>query len=243
MNKSHAEAKALFDGILESQNAFPADVSVIVAPPFVYLNEFVKQSESVSQLAIAAQNCAKEKAGAYTGEVSTEMLRSIGVEYILVGHSERRALFGETDNLLAEKVKAVIADDIVPIFCIGEQLEEREAGNHFEVIKHQLETGLFHFEEAAFRKVIVAYEPVWAIGTGKVATSEQAQEIHAHVRQLVAEKYNSKTADELTILYGGSCKPENAAELFACADVDGGLIGGAALQPQSFLEIVKAAGH
>lgn len=242
MNKSLHEAESLFSQILESQESFPTDVNVIVSPPSIYLSNFAKKARKAKQVSISSQNCAYEQSGAFTGEISSEMLRSIGVEYSIIGHSERRSLFGETDSVLARKVDAALQYNLLPIFCIGEQLAEREAGNHFTVAEKQLTEGVFHLSAEQFANVILAYEPVWAIGTGKTASAEQAQEMHAHIRKLVADKYGSDIANNTSILYGGSCKPDNAAELFAGADVDGGLIGGAALKANSFLEIIKAAG-
>jgi triosephosphate isomerase len=243
MNKSLHEAESLFSQILESQDLFPADVQVIVAPPAIYLCNFAKQARKAPQVSVSSQNCAYEQSGAFTGEISSEMLRSIGVQYSIIGHSERRSLFGESNGVLGKKVDAALEYSLLPIFCVGESLEEREGGNHFAVVEAQLESGVFHLAEDQFKKVILAYEPVWAIGTGKTASAGEAQEIHAHIRKLVAGKYGSEIAADTSILYGGSCNPDNAAELFAGADVDGGLIGGAALKVNSFVEIVKAAGQ
>lgn len=242
MNKCLHEAESLFSQILELSEDYPSDVNVIVSPPAIYLNKFSKQAKAVPNVSIAAQNCAYAQEGAFTGEISPEMLRAIGVEYSLIGHSERRALFGETSEMLTKKVNAALEYDLKPIFCIGEDLDQREAGMHFDVVKAQLESGVFHLDVDKFAKVVLAYEPVWAIGTGKTASADQAQEIHAYIRGLVAEKYSQAVADDTTILYGGSCKPENASELFAGSDVDGGLIGGAALKAASFGAIISAAG-
>jgi len=181
-----------------------------------------------------------QEKGAYTGEVSAAMLESCEIDYCIVGHSERRAYYGETDELVAAKVNQLLAHGLKPIVCVGEVLEEREAGRQLEVVKRQVEKGLFHLDGEDIKKVVIAYEPVWAIGTGKTATPDQAQEIHAHIRGLLAAKYGKETADEISILYGGSCKPSNAKELFANPDVDGGLIGGASLKAQDFMGIVTA---
>jgi triosephosphate isomerase len=168
------------------------------------------------------------------------MIKSVGAAYVILGHSERRQYFGETNELLAKKTDTVLANDLKPIFCIGETLQEREANTHFDIIKSQLVEGVFHLDATQFSKLVIAYEPVWAIGTGVTASSDQAQEIHAFIRKEIAAKYNQQVADNTTILYGGSCNPKNAAELFAQADIDGGLIGGASLKSRDFTDIVKA---
>ncbi len=217
----------------------PSDVKVILGTPFIHLTEVVK-AVSGTAVSVAAQNCADKVSGAYTGEVSAEMVKSTGAEYVILGHSERRAYYGETNEILAEKVKLVLANNLLPIFCIGEVLEERESGILFDVIKEQLEKGLFFLSADEFRKIVIAYEPVWAIGTGKVATPEQAQEMHKYIRELIKEKYGEQIAEGTTILYGGSCKPSNAGELFANPDVDGGLIGGASLKAGDFAGIYNA---
>jgi len=210
---------------------------IIVAPPFTHLS---KIREVIGDVKLSAQNCASEDSGAYTGEVSPDMILSAGAEYVIIGHSERRAYYHEDNEILNRKVKLAIEKGLKPIFCCGEVLEEREAGKLFEVVKEQIDIGLKGITEDQFSKVIIAYEPVWAIGTGKTATPGQAQEMHAFIRQLIADLYNEKVADETTILYGGSCKPSNARELFANPDVDGGLIGGASLKAEDFIEIVNA---
>ncbi|MGX8713756.1 MAG: triose-phosphate isomerase, partial [bacterium] len=190
-----------------------------------------------SYFAVGAQNVAAEEKGAYTGEVSAEMLESMEIDYCIVGHSERRAYYGETDKTVAAKVDRLLAHGLKPIVCVGEVLEEREAGRQLEVVKTQVENGLFHLTPEQMKEVVIAYEPVWAIGTGKTATPDQAQEIHAHIRSLLAAKYGKELADDISILYGGSCKPGNAKELFACPDIDGGLIGGASLKAEDFIAI------
>lgn len=190
-------------------------------------------------LQLPAQNCAAEAKGAYTGEVSAEMIASLGVEYVILGHSERRQYYGETSQTLNKKMAQAYENNLTPIYCIGEKLEEREAGKHFDVVKAQIEEVVFNLTEEQFDKLIIAYEPVWAIGTGKTATSEQAQEIHAYIREVLASKFGSK-AGNTPLLYGGSCKPSNAKDLFAKDDVDGGLIGGAALVADDFLAIGKS---
>jgi triosephosphate isomerase len=210
---------------------------VIVCTPYTHLSEVKKV---ISKVQLGAENCADQESGAYTGEISVKMLSSVGVQYVIIGHSERRAYYHETNAILNKKVKLALASNLTPIFCIGEVLAEREAGKHFDVVKSQLSEGLFDLSEADFSKIVIAYEPVWAIGTGKTATSDQAQEIHKVIREAIAAKFGKTVADNTSILYGGSCNDKNAAELFANPDVDGGLIGGAALKAESFLGIVKA---
>ena len=212
---------------------------MIICPPFPYL-EMCTDYSNDSYFAVGAQNVNDNEKGAYTGEVSAEMLESMDIPYCIVGHSERRAYYGETDATVARKVNQLLQHDIKPIVCCGEVLEEREAGKQFDVVKRQITDGLFHLTAEQFANIIIAYEPVWAIGTGKTATPEQAQEIHAYIRSLIAEKYGKEVADETSILYGGSCKPGNAKELFANPDVDGGLIGGASLKANDFIGIATA---
>ena len=239
MNNTLAEgielAKAV-NAILE-KNA--PKCKVVLGTPFIHITEAVK-TVNKNLVGIAAQNCADKASGAYTGEISAAMIKSTGAEYVILGHSERRSYYGETDALLKEKTDLALANGLTPIFCIGEVLEEREAGKHFEVVKSQIENALFHLSADAFGKIVLAYEPVWAIGTGKTASSEQAQEIHAFIRQTLAAKYGQAVADNTSILYGGSCKASNAKELFAQPDVDGGLIGGASLKAEDFYGIIEA---
>ncbi|NPA45508.1 MAG: triose-phosphate isomerase [Chlorobi bacterium] len=215
------------------------DVKVIIAPPFTHLT-FVSQVVDNKKILLAAQNCATEDAGAYTGEISAEMLKMLGCNAVILGHSERRAYYGETSETLIKKTEQVIKNEMTPIFCCGEMLEQREAGNHFKIVEAQISEALFHLSEEDFAKIVIAYEPVWAIGTGVTASKEQAQEMHAFIRNFVKEKYGDKVAENLTILYGGSVKPNNAKEIFAEPDVDGGLIGGASLKADSFIDIIKA---
>ena len=189
---------------------------------------------------MGAQNCARWQSGAYTGEVSAAMLGAMGVEYVIIGHSERREYFGETNSQLYDKIQQALSSNLMPIFCCGEKLDEREANQHFQVVKQQVEESLFALDEQSIKQVVIAYEPVWAIGTGRTATAEQAQEMHAYIRKLLAGKYGSQIADSISILYGGSCKPSNAAEIFAKPDVDGGLIGGASLVAADFIAIAKS---
>lgn len=236
-NETFNQADDLINDIAEGLRAFDStDVDVIVCPPFPYL-ELVQDAAEDVEFFVGAQNVSKFDNGAYTGEVSAQMLQSMNVDYCIVGHSERRKYFFETNQDVAEKVNKLLAVDITPIVCVGESLEDREAGKHFDVIREQVSQGLFHLSAEAMEKVIIAYEPVWAIGTGKTATKEQAQEIHAFIRNMLAEKYSDDTAQEISILYGGSCNAKNAKDLFAQQDVDGGLIGAASLKAADFIEI------
>ena len=235
MNTTVAEGVELAKAVAAKAPEVPSSVKLIIAPPFTHLVP-VADAIKGSGIRLSAQNCADKEKGAYTGEVAADMLVSAGCSYTILGHSERRQYYGETDAKLVEKVKLAIAHGLSPIFCVGENLEEREAGRHFEVVTEQVKNVLYTLSAEDMAKVVIAYEPVWAIGTGKTATAEQAQEIHACIRTVVAEKFGS-LAEELTILYGGSCKPSNAKELFACPDIDGGLIGGAALKADDFIAI------
>ena len=237
MNKTLQEGISLAKSVNELNSSSGGEVGVIVAPPFIHLSEI---SRCLSGVGLSAQDCASEASGAFTGEVSAEMVRSAGADYVIIGHSERRTIFGEDDATLGKKVKLALGSGLLPIFCCGEVLEERESGKLFEVVKTQIETALFDLNEADFAKIIIAYEPVWAIGTGVVATPGQAQEMHAYIRQLVRDRFGEQAAEDLTILYGGSCKPSNARELFANPDVDGGLIGGASLNAEDFIAIVQS---
>ena len=240
MNKSFQEADDLINELVEFINSKDyGNVGVIICPPAPYL-ELASDSASESDLFIGAQNVNDNKSGAYTGEVSAAMLESMNIDYCIIGHSERRKYYQESNEMLAEKVNRAIECSIQPIFCCGELLPEREAGKYFDVVKAQLEESLFHLKEEDFEDVVIAYEPVWAIGTGVTATSAQAQEMHAFIRSLIKEKYNENIAENTTILYGGSCNPKNAKELFANKDVDGGLIGGASLKADDFAKIIQS---
>lgn len=241
MNKTFEQADDLLNEISEKMEAVTLgrDTQVIVCPPFPYL-EMTSDYSDESYFAAGAQNVSDQEEGAYTGEVSAAMLQSMDMEYCIVGHSERRAYYHETDEIVARKVNQLLKHEIRPIVCCGEVLEEREANRQFDVVKEQITNGLFHLSAEEFGQVVIAYEPVWAIGTGKTATPEQAQEMHAFIRSLVAEKYGKEVADDTSILYGGSCKPSNAKELFANPDVDGGLIGGASLKADDFLAIAMS---
>jgi len=217
----------------------PNNVTVILAPPFIHLSEIFKTINK-NRIFLAAQNCSTEPNGAFTGEISAEMIKSAGAKYVIIGHSERREYYFETDETLFSKINMTLNNDLVPIFCCGEKLDEREKNIHFNLIKQQINNVLFKFPKNVFSGIIIAYEPVWAIGTGKTATSDQAQEMHFYIRKLISEFYDEETADNTSILYGGSCKPANAKEIFAKPDVDGGLIGGASLKAQDFFDIISS---
>ena len=212
----------------------------IVIPPALHITSVLQESKSSGKIHVGAQNCHYENEGAFTGEISPRMLKQVGVEYVVLGHSERRQYFKEDNGLLAIKTGAALRESLIPIYCCGETLEQRESGKYKEVIQQQIEEGLFGLEAAQIANVIVAYEPVWAIGTGKTASPEQAQEIHAFIRSLFATKYGADIANNLHILYGGSVKPNNAAELFSQPDIDGGLVGGASLKAEDFIGIIKS---
>lgn len=214
-------------------------VVAVLIPPFIGIAEVLRLTRG-SELKVGAQNCHQEIAGAYTGEVSAPILASFGVHYVVIGHSERREYFAEGNFLLAKKVDQALNAKLTPIYCCGETLDQRESGTHFQVIEQQIKEGLFHLNAEKIQQTVIAYEPVWAIGTGKTASADQAQEIHAFIRSLIAKTYAQNIADSISILYGGSVKPNNAAELFAMADIDGGLIGGAALKSRDFTDICKA---
>lgn len=240
MNCDLQETQSLLNEIKESLPPSNPAVEIIVAPSFTNLYAAVQILKD-TDIAVSAQDVHAEEKGAYTGEVSAEMLSSIGVNIVILGHSERRKYFGETKALLNKKVNTALQHDFNVIFCVGENLEDRDKGNHFDIIKEQLSKSLFYILKNTWQKhIVIAYEPVWAIGTGKSATAEQAQEMHQFIRNTIAENYDQATADVIPILYGGSVKPNNAAEIFAQPDVDGGLIGGAALKANDFMEIVNA---
>jgi len=239
MNTTVAEGKALAQEIVAALDSVPSDVQLIVAPPFTHLVTVAEVIKG-TPIALSAQNCADQTKGAYTGEVAVSMLKDAGCTYTILGHSERREYYGETSEKLVKKIRLALEADIRPIFCVGENLEERNAGKHFDVVGGQIEEVLFQFNSEAMKKIVIAYEPVWAIGTGVTATSEQAQEIHAFIRKFLTERFGSEVAEATSILYGGSCKPSNARELFACEDIDGGLIGGAALKAEDFIGIATS---
>lgn len=238
MNTTLEEGVELANQINSLLKGKKVNCDVVVCVPFTHLTSVnaVLEPELVK---LGAENCSEHEKGAYTGEVSAAMVKSTGATHVILGHSERRQYFGENNEQLLAKTKLALANGLTPIFCVGEVLEERENGSYNEVVKGQVEA-LFELSAEDFGKIIIAYEPVWAIGTGKTATAEQAQDMHAHIRKVVEEKYGKEVADNTSILYGGSCKPSNAKELFAKPDVDGGLIGGAALQAESFLGIIDS---
>ncbi len=238
MNTTLQEGVGLAKDVNEALKHAEVECDVVICVPFTHLapvNEVID-----SKLGLGAENCADHKSGAYTGEVSASMVASTGATYVILGHSERRQYYGETAETLKEKVALALDNNLTPIFCIGEVLEQRENGSYLDVVKSQIEDALFGLSAAGFSKLVLAYEPVWAIGTGKTATDDQAQEMHAHIRSVIAGKYGKEIADNTSILYGGSCKPSNARALFAKPDVDGGLIGGASLDAESFMGIVTA---
>ena len=239
MNKTLQEGVALATELKEILKNEKPNCEVIIGTPFIHLATVADVIKG-SVIKLSAENCADKESGAYTGEVSAAMVKSTGAEYCILGHSERRQYYHETYNILKEKVLLALANGLKPIFCIGELKEEREAGKQNEVVKAQLEGSVFNLSAEDFSKVVLAYEPVWAIGTGLTATSDQAEEIHAYIRSIIAEKYGQAVADDTTILYGGSCKASNAPELFAKPDIDGGLIGGASLKAADFKGIIDA---
>ena len=238
MNTTVPEGVELAKEVVKEAASLSSDVKLIVGVPFTHLCSVAAALEG-SNVELSAQNCADEVKGAYTGEVSAKMLASLPVKYVILGHSERREYYGETNEKLVKKINLALAENIAPIYCVGEKLEEREAGKHFEVVASQIKEVLFGLTQEQMKNIVIAYEPVWAIGTGKTATSAQAQEIHAFIRETLAEKFGT-LAEEISILYGGSCKPSNAQELFAQKDIDGGLIGGASLVASDFIAIAKS---
>ena len=236
MNTTVSEGIELAKAVVAKSAEVPAEVGLIVATPFTHLCPVAEVLKG-TRVELSAQNCADKEKGAYTGEVSVSMLTSTGAQWTILGHSERRQYYGETDAKLVEKTRLALAAGLKVILCVGENLDEREAGRHFEVVTEQTKAVLYNFTAEDMKNIVVAYEPVWAIGTGKTATAEQAQEIHACIRKVLADKFGAQVADDTTILYGGSCKPSNAKELFAQPDIDGGLIGGAALKAEDFIGI------
>jgi triosephosphate isomerase len=237
MNKNLQEGIALAKDLQKVLNGKTPKCDVVVCTPYIHLASIANELKTIG---LGAQNCADKTSGAYTGEVSAAMVASTGAKYVILGHSERRAYYGETNAILKEKVLLALANNLTPIFCIGEVLSERESGLQNKVVETQIRESLFDLPAEEFGKIVLAYEPVWAIGTGKTATSAQAQEIHAFIRKTLTDKYGAAVANETSILYGGSCNAGNAKELFANPDVDGGLIGGAALEVEKFLPIIEA---
>lgn len=239
MNKTLQEGVELAKEVNALVAGIEPKCKVVLGVPATHITEVVKNVDN-KKVAVAAQNSADKVSGAYTGEISAAMVQSTGAQYVILGHSERRTYYGETNAILKEKTDLALANNLVPIFCIGEVLAERESNIHFNVVKSQIEEALFHLSAEAFGKIVLAYEPVWAIGTGKTASAAQAQEMHAHIRGLLVAKYGKAVADNTSILYGGSCNAANAKELFSNPDVDGGLIGGASLKAQDFFAIITA---
>lgn len=242
MNKTLEEANTLASEIMGMvADEVKGDVNVIFCVPFPYLVSIKNLLGSNSRISVGAQNSSEHESGAYTGETSVVMLKSISVPYVILGHSERRQYFGESGKLLAKKIDVALKHGLTPIFCCGEPLEVREKNQHETLVRQQVEESLFHLDAVAFQKIVIAYEPVWAIGTGKTATAQQAQDMHAVIRQHLSEKYGNDVAQNISILYGGSVNAANARELFACPDVDGGLVGGASLKSREFTDIIKSA--
>jgi len=241
MNTTVEEGKNLAQGIVDKLASDKKDETLVVlAPPFIHLGDIKNIVSGKKDVFLAAQNCSEHASGAYTGEVSAPMLKASGIEYVILGHSERREYFNETNEQLAKKVDIVMENSLTPIFCCGEPLEIREAETHVEYVKNQLTESLFHLDGNQIKQLVIAYEPIWAIGTGKTASTQQAQEMHEKIREHLAGKYGAEVADEISILYGGSAKPNNAPELFDGKDVDGGLIGGASLKVDDFVAIINA---
>lgn len=242
MNKLYFEAVELVDEItiMLKDDTSADDIIKILLPPFPYIRKIVRHSHGIKNLFTGAQNCASEESGAYTGEVSAAIIKSLEANYVIIGHSERRSFYKETYEELKKKVNICLGQSLTPIFCIGETKEMRQSNKHFEVVEEQIKESLFHLPAEEFSKLVLAYEPVWAIGTGLTATSAQAQEMHHFIRTLTEKKYGRETANKVSILYGGSCNAKNAAELFACPDVDGGLIGGASLVAKDFITIIHS---
>lgn len=241
MNKSFDEAKALLSEIVHMiKDEVTTDTEVVLCLPAIYLTTSRQYVPAGGRIALGAQNCHEKASGAYTGEVSAPMLQSIGVEYVILGHSERRQYFAETNTQLADKVNSVLETGLKPIFCCGESRDLRENGNYVGFVKDQITDSLFHLSAESFAHVVIAYEPIWAIGTGLTASSAQAQDMHFELRRHIAGQYGDEVAQDTTILYGGSANEKNAAELFARPDVDGGLIGGASLKSREFTNVVKA---
>lgn len=240
MNKTYGETKKFVNELKDAVKGLKLkNTRMIIAPPFTNLQKASKKTKD-TRIEVAAQNMHQAESGAYTGEISASMIKSVHVKTVILGHSERREYFGETNELLAQKVDTALKNDLEIIFCFGEVLEDRKNENHFKVVEEQIKKALFHLTSDQWKKIILAYEPVWAIGTGETASPEQAQEMHAFIRELVAERYISDVSENVSILYGGSVKPANAKEIFSQEDVDGGLIGGAALNAEDFTALIKA---
>lgn len=241
MNKNLEEGMALASEVVNMiKDEYHGGAEIVLIPPFIHISAVSKIISDADNVFSGAQNCSNHGSGAFTGEISTEMLKNIGATYVIIGHSERRQYFGEHNAWLAKKIDAVLVSGLNPIYCCGETLEEREGNVHFGVLETQIKEGLFHLNETQISQVVIAYEPVWAIGTGKTASTAQAQEVHAYIRNLISNQFGSNIANNITIQYGGSVKADNAKELFSAPDIDGALVGGAALQSRSFVDIIKA---
>lgn len=241
MNTTLQEGQQLASEVVNmAKDEVKSDVQIVLIPPFPFLGVVKSLVGATANIAVGAQNCHEEASGAFTGEVSVEMIKSIGATHVVIGHSERREFFGEDHDLLERKTKATLEAGLTPIFCCGEKLDVREAGNHFKLVAEQVAKSLFTLTAEEIKQVVMAYEPVWAIGTGVTASASQAQEMHAFIRKEIANQYSEEIANSISILYGGSVKPGNASELFSCLDVDGGLVGGASLKSRDFVDIAKS---
>jgi triosephosphate isomerase len=241
MNKTFDEGIQLVKDIIDMySNEVRTQTYVVLAPPYIHLYKLQPLIFGMPMLQLSGQNCSDHPSGAFTGEISAAMIKSVGCDYVIIGHSERRQFYHETNDMLATKIDIALANLLQPIYCVGETLDERNSGKLYDIIEAQLSEALFHLPETQVRHIVIAYEPVWAIGTGQTATSVQAQEMHAFIRKIVADQYGDELAENISILYGGSVKPDNAKELFEQPDIDGGLIGGAALQARTFVDIIKA---
>lgn len=238
MNKNLQQGLSLVDEIIQTPTS--SDILKIIAPSYIHIVSISEKIKGNIDFEIAAQDCHQFANGSYTGEVSAEIIASSGAKYVIIGHSERRLHFAETNTILSQKVNIALANNLIPIFCLGENREERNSNQHLEAVKQQLKDALFHLSAVDFGKLIIAYEPVWAIGTGLTATSHQAQDMHHFIRMEINKKYGKHVSEKISILYGGSCNPQNAKELFLCLDVDGGLIGGASLKASDFISVVNS---
>lgn len=240
MNEDYQQGIVLFSEVVAMvKEEVTGDQQIIICPPFINLHILAELSKQCSAISIGGQNANQSESGAFTGEISAKMIKSTGAEHVILGHSERRLYFNETNELISKKIDVALKHQLKPIYCIGETKKEREANQQFDVLKKQLDEGIFHLGQEQFLSSIIAYEPVWAIGTGVTATAAQAQEIHHFIRNQITDRYNQETSDNTTILYGGSCNTKNAGELFSQVDIDGGLIGGESLKPRDFVDIVK----
>lgn len=240
MNLDYQEGISLFSEIVNMvKDEAHGTQQVVVCSPFIHIHHLAQQAKSASNVFVGAQDLSQEEKGAFTGEVSASQIHSTGATHVIIGHSERRAYFHEDSNTLSKKVDKALAHGLTPIFCIGESKDERESGNYFDVLKKQLQEVVFNLSKTDFLKIVLAYEPIWAIGTGLTASPEQAQEVHAFIRKAISNQYDKEIAQSTSILYGGSCNPKNAAEIFAQSDIDGGLIGGASLKSRDFMDIIN----